>query len=499
MAPNRSTRFFCFGLLVAGDMVLFNIAFLLAYGALKLWGYSVSVETYLEIAWHTWVFPLGVLLPALAFYFAGMYRSADDYVFVKGAEALFTGVAAAVVALLGAIWFFRGRLQALAHLEEEADAAGEAAELVWGFPTRAILIVLVLAPLILWAWRMLANGLERRLLGWSARPRRTLIVGGMPRADLQRLMTNYRPPYRVSGCLGGEPTNDDLAPYLGPFAKLRDVLQSESIEEVFIMAPDLGREEQLEALTLCYENGARPHLVLGIYEALLSATQGRLQGGVPLRYFRTAGISGWPLVVKRLIDAILAAVAVVASLVVVIPACVAIILESKGWPIFSQPRVGQHGRLFRLYKLRTMIIDADVKGGPLTTNSDPRITRVGQFLRRTSVDELPQLWNVLKGDMSLVGPRAVVPYVANQFQDWEMPTLSVRPGVTGLAQISGRDEIGFREKSLLNLYYIRNHSIWLDLRILFDTVGVVLSMEGTGGTRGAQKPAIKQAREGQDR
>jgi lipopolysaccharide/colanic/teichoic acid biosynthesis glycosyltransferase len=85
--------------------------------------------------------------------------------------------------------------------------------------------------------------------------------------------------------------------------------------------------------------------------------------------------------------------------------------------------------------------------------------------------------------MSLVGPRAVVPYVVDQFQDWERISLAVRPGVTGLAQVSGRDAIGFREKSLLNLYYVRNYSFWLDLRIIFDTIGVVLTMEGTGGTR----------------
>jgi lipopolysaccharide/colanic/teichoic acid biosynthesis glycosyltransferase len=87
--------------------------------------------------------------------------------------------------------------------------------------------------------------------------------------------------------------------------------------------------------------------------------------------------------------------------------------------------------------------------------------------------------------MSLVGPRAVVPYVAERFEEWEYLSLTVRPGITGLAQVSGRDEMGFREKSLLNLYYVRNHSIWMDLRILLDTVGVVLSMEGTGGTRTA--------------
>ncbi len=237
----------------------------------------------------------------------------------------------------------------------------------------------------------------------------------------------------------------------------------------------------------CLAADARPRILLGVYETLVAAAEPCLEQGAAYVCLQPPGISGWPWVAKRLMDVAIAGFALLLATPIIILACAAIVIETKGRPIFSQERIGQYGRRFRLYKLRTMVVDADMRGGPLTAADDPRITRVGRFLRRTSIDELPQLWNVLKGDMSLVGPRAVVSYVVDNFQDWEAVSLSVRPGLTGLAQISGRDEIGFREKSLLNLYYVRNHSLWLDLRILFETVAVVLSMEGTSGTRGAER------------
>jgi lipopolysaccharide/colanic/teichoic acid biosynthesis glycosyltransferase len=128
-----------------------------------------------------------------------------------------------------------------------------------------------------------------------------------------------------------------------------------------------------------------------------------------------------------------------------------------------------------------MVTNAEAQG-PLTLIQDPRITRFGAFLRRWSIDELLQFINVLLGDMSVIGPRAVVPYVANRFNDIEKMTLAVRPGISGLAQVSGRNTLGFYDKSLLNLYYIRNYSIFLDIKIIFRTVLAVLGNEGIDGT-----------------
>jgi len=157
-------------------------------------------------------------------------------------------------------------------------------------------------------------------------------------------------------------------------------------------------------------------------------------------------------------------------------------ITSSGFPVFAQKRVGQDGAHFRMLKFRTMYKGSE-NGAKLTLHDDPRITRLGKILRRYSLDELPQLFNVLVGDMSLVGPRAVISYVVDKFDDLERMTLNVRPGVTGLAQISGRNELSFVEKSLLNIYYVKNYSLLLDLKILLKTFFAVISRVGTNGTR----------------
>ena len=156
---------------------------------------------------------------------------------------------------------------------------------------------------------------------------------------------------------------------------------------------------------------------------------------------------------------------------------------------FSQVRVGQDGKLFRVWKFRTMLKDAEARKtelehlseGPgllFKLRKDPRVTPVGVFLRRYSLDELPQLWNVLKGDMSLVGPRPALPSEVEQYDDWVLNRLRVKPGMTGLWQVSGRTETSFSEYVRFDLFYIQNWSLTLDLSILIRTLRAVISSEG---------------------
>jgi lipopolysaccharide/colanic/teichoic acid biosynthesis glycosyltransferase len=159
--------------------------------------------------------------------------------------------------------------------------------------------------------------------------------------------------------------------------------------------------------------------------------------------------------------------------------------DSPGPVLFPQVRVGRDGRLFTLYKFRSMVVGADETKdqlrdlneatGPLfKIRADPRLTRVGRWLRRLSIDELPQLWNVLKGDMSLVGPRPPVPAEVKQYQPWHRKRLQVDPGVTGLSQVSGRSELTFDEMVMLDLFYAENWSLWLDFKIILRTIPTVI-------------------------
>jgi lipopolysaccharide/colanic/teichoic acid biosynthesis glycosyltransferase len=182
---------------------------------------------------------------------------------------------------------------------------------------------------------------------------------------------------------------------------------------------------------------------------------------------------------KRALDLVLATLGLVFGAPLLVAAMAAIRIESPGHPIYRQRRVGRHGREFDLYKLRTMVHGAEHVGAGMAVNEgDPRITRVGRFLRRTSLDELPNLINVLLGQMSLVGPRPTVQVQVAQYTPRERRRLEVKPGITGYAQINGRASLPWPERIELDIWYIEHRSLRLDLAILWKTVRLLASGEG---------------------
>ncbi|HUK68409.1 MAG TPA: sugar transferase [Streptosporangiaceae bacterium] len=183
-------------------------------------------------------------------------------------------------------------------------------------------------------------------------------------------------------------------------------------------------------------------------------------------------------VLKRGLDVILAAILLACTLPVMLIACVAIMLDSPGPSFYLQWRSGRAGRPFRIVKLRTMVAGADRVGPKLTQEADPRVTRVGRVLRRWSLDEMPQLVNVLAGQMSLVGPRPELISIVETYPPRHLQVLQVRPGVTGWAQVNGRDDLPIREKLELDLEYVTNRTTLQDLFILARTVAVVLNGSG---------------------
>jgi exopolysaccharide biosynthesis polyprenyl glycosylphosphotransferase len=199
--------------------------------------------------------------------------------------------------------------------------------------------------------------------------------------------------------------------------------------------------------------------------------------------------ASWQRVAKRALDITVAAALLVLAAPLMLLIALAIKLDSPGPVIFRQRRVGKDGRLFTFYKFRGMVADAEARlhevahlnevNGPIfKSRRDPRVTRVGRVLRRTSLDELPQLWNVLRGDMSLVGPRPPLPTEVAQYEPWQRDRLLAPGGITGLWQVSGRNLLGFEDMVRLDLEYITRWSLWLDLVILARTVLVVFTARG---------------------
>jgi len=211
--------------------------------------------------------------------------------------------------------------------------------------------------------------------------------------------------------------------------------------------------------------------------------------GLPLVGLRDPAMAGSDRVIKRFFDLVLSTLLLLVTWPVMLLVALAIKLDSPGPALFMQERVGENGHPFKMYKFRSMVANAERMNTAVTTRgrdgviihktpNDPRVTRVGRFIRRTSLDELPQLFNVLRGEMSLVGPRPELPWLVENYELWQRRRFAVPPGITGWWQINGRSERLMHMHTEDDLYYIQNYSPLLDLQILWRTIGVVVRGRG---------------------
>ncbi|NTW01112.1 MAG: exopolysaccharide biosynthesis polyprenyl glycosylphosphotransferase, partial [Oscillochloris sp.] len=231
------------------------------------------------------------------------------------------------------------------------------------------------------------------------------------------------------------------------------------------------------------------HMMPGVLDLTFARTPVETVGGIPLISLRESALTESQRILKRLFDIGASLILLFMLLPLMLLIGILIRIESKGPIFFLQERIGEQGRRFRMVKFRSMYQDAerrwqevahrDEQGNLVHKSSDdPRVTRVGRKLRRTSLDELPQLINVLLGQMSLVGPRPEMPYIAAEYEPWQWQRFRVPPGITGWWQVNGRSDKPMHLHTEDDLYYIQNYSFWLDLRILLKTVTVVFQGHG---------------------
>jgi exopolysaccharide biosynthesis polyprenyl glycosylphosphotransferase len=273
-----------------------------------------------------------------------------------------------------------------------------------------------------------------------------------------------------------------------PIAELSAVLRQHVIDEI-IFAVESDRLSELEEyFLLCDEEGVRTRVAVDFFPHVNSTVSLERLGATPLLTFSAAPYDEIRLLLKRAVDIVLAAAGLVVLAPFMVAIAIAIRLTSPGPVIFRQVRCGLNGRRFRFYKFRSMCENAEQLKASLAHLStrqtafkipdDPRLTAIGRFLRRFSIDEWPQLWNVLRGDMSMVGPRPAVPNEVEQYQRWQRRRLRMRPGLTCLWAISGRDNVDFDTWMKMDMQYIDNWSLALDWKILLRTIPRVLTGRG---------------------
>jgi exopolysaccharide biosynthesis polyprenyl glycosylphosphotransferase len=280
------------------------------------------------------------------------------------------------------------------------------------------------------------------------------------------------------------------AKVLGTPEDLPRILHDNPIHEVVFAVSNRQLEECTDMLALCEQEGVNTVILSNFFSSLVAQVETDILYDQPVLIYRTTKHKEWQLLVKRAFDIVFSGIVLILLAPVMVAVGLIIKLQDGGPILFWQPRVGRWGTVFRFPKFRSMVINAEqLKANLMQTNemvgvafkmkNDPRITKLGRFLRKYSLDELPQLWSVLKGDMSVVGPRPQVQSEAKRFESWHRRKLSVKPGLTCLWQISGRSSISsFDEWVRLDLAYIDNWSLWLDFKILIKTVPAVLSGRG---------------------
>jgi exopolysaccharide biosynthesis polyprenyl glycosylphosphotransferase len=445
---------------VATDAILVSFGWLAAYAvrhaASDLLGRPIN-----PFDWYLRALPIVVGPWIAACWWFGIYRSHRTHTAIDELQKLFRGAMLGLLVLSAIAFFFK--------------------ELAFG---RTVVLASALLNLGLQGGsRILFHRLERRMRREGSGDLRVLIVGtGVPAIRLlQKLQDHPEVGYRVIGLLddADELPEKDVAghPVLGRVEDLRDVAARHEIEEVFVALPSLGHTRMLQLVLACEDLGITFRVVTNLFEVLTAGTQIDLIDDLPLVRLGRERVSPLYEPMKRAMDIAIASVGLVLSAPLLAFVCWRL-RRSGASPLFAHERIGRDGKAFRMYKLRTLRDDVTPYEAAPRGADDPRITPYGAWLRASSIDEIPQLWNVLRGEMSMVGPRPEMPFIVSRYDEWQRRRLAVKPGITGLWQILGRKDLPMHENLQYDFYYIRNRSLAQDVSILLRTIGAVWSRRG---------------------
>ncbi len=349
----------------------------------------------------------------------------------------------------------------------------------------------VLMFVSLFFWRLIKRLIVRYLISRGYNNRNVLIIGAGKIGKILAKEIN-KTSYlglKIAGFLDDH-KQDCINGYkiLGKISDFEEVAQQNFIDEVLVTIP-AERRKIAQLIEQCKSSNASVKVVPDQFDFSINVLKDFRIGFIPLLEYSSKAVHGTELIGKRITDIILSAVGLFLLFPLFILLAILIKFKSKGGVFYISKRIGKKGEIFNFYKFRTMVTDAEKMlkelrernetDGPIfKIKNDPRITRIGRFMRRYSLDELPQLWNVLKGDMSIVGPRPLPVGQVEKKDLKQLKRLEIKPGISGLWQIRGRSDASFGRLIKWDVWYIRNWSLWLDLKIIFKTIPAVLKGKG---------------------
>ena len=447
--------------LVINDLIMTSLAFYLAYW-LRQW---IAIPPPVAIAPFTeyvGMMSIQVITMLILYFFSRLYdvrRSMprlDEFYRIFAATSIGT-----VVTIASTTFLFKNTT-----LELDFPRA----MIIYAWLLTVILVTVGRSLLVL-----LRNWLRRRG-HWSDR---LLIVGtgDVGRMILQKVRQMPRLGYEVVGFIDGDdPSVAEImgVPVLGGIEDIPELIRTHQIEEVIIGRPELAHQQVLAIISRCERGQVGIKIFPDLFQIIATELSIGDLGGLPLLTVRDVALRGWKLTLKRAVDLLGSGVGLIVFSPVLMLIAVAIKLDSPGPVFYAQERMGLDAKPFWCLKFRSMRTDAEAHGPGWTVESDPRVTRLGRFIRRFSVDELPQFINVFVGDMSLVGPRPERPVYVEQFRrsiPRYMDRHREKAGMTGWAQVNGlRGDTSIAERTKYDLWYIENWSLWLDFKIILRTV-----------------------------
>jgi exopolysaccharide biosynthesis polyprenyl glycosylphosphotransferase len=357
-----------------------------------------------------------------------------------------------------------------------------------------VLLVWAAAIVLLCGARLIVSGAMGLLYRFGLGETRLLVVGSgrLGKMVMQHIAANPNLGYSIIGFLhdmNEAPSDFGRFKMLGTLEDIGPVIRSMQVDEVIIALPSNMHQYAIRSVKMCERLGTSFKLIPELYELSLSRIDMETMEGIPLIGIKQVSLNTLQRIITRLVDIVLSILGLVVGSPFWLFIAIAIRVTSAGPIVYRQTRVGLNGQHFITYKFRSMYQDADKRlvqlrsknevSGPLfKMKDDPRRTPIGTFLRETSLDEIPQLFNVLKGEMSLVGPRPPLPGEVAQYEEWQKNRLAIKPGLTGLWQVRGRSDLSFDEGVLMDLYYIENWSLRLYFQILLRTIPAVLFRRG---------------------
>src|SRR5580765_8779825 len=470
-------------------LICFAAAFYLRhYQSIVYRGASGSLSWTREFAPYAVLVPLIIPIRLLLLRYYDLYRVRGEFSFVDDMARVFKAIAIGSLLIVAAAFIYRGGT----------------AYRTFSYSRGIFFLDFLLALTSIGALRMLlrAGQILVRRRGINLIP--TLIVGRGPEAALCIQEMRARPElgYRIIGMVengsvdAAAPSTFEGVPIIGDLKSLPEAIRESRANEVIISDPNVPGEALFDVMI---QTGRRSGVEFRIAPTLLNCLPSKTEidqlGSLPMVTLFRSPLSSGARVVKRTSDLVVASLALALLSPVWLLIALLIKLDSRGPVFYKQERVGMDGRIFLFYKFRTMHADTDDSrhreyqrayiSGRAESNlgdddrpvfklrTDERITRIGRILRKTSLDELPQLFNVMRGDMSIVGPRPPIPYEVENYQLWHRKRLDMKPGITGLWQVSGRNRLPFDEMVRMDLYYIENWSLLLDIKIILQTLPVM--------------------------